>query len=390
VRRHRILFLFLLGALALGACVPAPTPWPTPATYLLVTAPADATPTATPFLPDPASFATDTPLPSPTASATPVPPTETPLPPPTETPVPPTEAPPAETQPPAPMIGGNSPPALPPPAYAGPSVWPQPTAIPNPVGILPEPEGQITFLLLGSDQRPGGTIYRTDTIILAVFNPEYRTVNLLAVPRDLYVYIPGWTMQRINTAMAHGNFDLLATTFEYNLGVRPDHYIMINFQNFVALVDSLGGVDVEVTKSMTDQRTGFGYYTVDPGLVHMDGTMALWYVRARYASSDIDRLRRAEEVILAIAKRLLSFDALTRLPDFYELYRQSVVTDLTLADITALAPAAIQMSRDPQVNRQVIGYGQVYDWVEPFSGAQVLLPRPGAIEPLVRQTINIP
>ncbi|MFQ5615056.1 MAG: LCP family protein, partial [Anaerolineales bacterium] len=75
---------------------------------------------------------------------------------------------------------------------------------------------------MGSDQRPGEGGFRTDTILLLTLNPGQGIVNITSFPRDLYVYIPGWTMQRINTAPQHGGFELMAATFGYNLGVHPD------------------------------------------------------------------------------------------------------------------------------------------------------------------------
>lgn len=384
----------LLFCLILVACAPATPPPEIPAgsddgpRMVLVTVPPDATPTPTPFAPDPALIFTPTPLPP-----TPTPlPTDTPEPTPTATPTPEPTA--------APVVGGVEVPAGVEPTpgqnsgyvwgtYPGPTVWPISIQIPPPIGRIPEPDGQVVFVLLGSDQRPYGGSFRTDTMIVAVLNPRLNSVNLLSIPRDLYVYIPGWTVQRINTAMYRGGFDMLTMTLEYNLGIRPDYYIMVNFKNFVAIVDSLGGIDVDTAVALTDHRTGYGQYTVGPGRVHMDGETALWYVRSRYSTSDIDRLRRAQEVIQAIVARLLTFDALSRLPDFFSLYQQAVTTNLTLGDVTALAPVALALRNAP-VNRYVIDYSMVYDWVDWSNGAMVLLPVREQLYPLLRQVLNSP
>ena len=112
------------------------------------------------------------------------------------------------------------------------------------VGLLPQPKGQINILLLGSDQRRGSGGFRTDVVLLVTINPADNSINITSFPRDLYVNIPGYSQNRINTAHARGGFETMANTFEYNFGVRPDYYALINFWSFVDVVNSLGGIDV--------------------------------------------------------------------------------------------------------------------------------------------------
>ncbi|RPI81431.1 MAG: LytR family transcriptional regulator, partial [Chloroflexi bacterium] len=289
--------LYILFAISLAGCtIPglSPAPSSTPAAVaasnpLIVIAPPGSTATATPFLPvGPTATYLPTDFPTLTPTLTPTP-TITPTPTPTATPVNPWGS------------------------YAGPTVWPDIT-IPAPMGILPQPEGQINLLLLGSDKRPYEGGYRTDTILLVTINSDLGTVNITSFPRDLYVYIPGWTVQRINTAMVHGGFNLLAETMEYNFGVRPTHYAIITHESFKQVVDSLGGIDVQVGRTLSDQREGYEYYTVYAGSNYFDGETALWYVRSRYSSSDFDRNRRQQEVIKGIAMRFLRFDIITKAP----------------------------------------------------------------------------
>ena len=389
--RSRFLFISLLMGLLLSACQSAPPPTPTQAPkkrapYYLVTPNPLGTPTPTPFQPDyenapqtiqpspmPTATITLTPAVSPTASNTPLPPTST-----------------ATTPPEGPYITAT-------PNFYGdlweeyppPSIYPASTEIPYPVGMLSQPKDQINILLLGSDIRPNTTSFRTDTIILVTINKNDGTVHLTSIPRDLYVYIPGWTVQRINTAMNHGGYHTLAMTFAYNFGVYPDHYLMINFDNFIKVINSLGGVDVEVGQDFSDQRTGYGWYQVRKGTVHMDGETALWYVRSRYTSSDIDRLRRAQEVIQAVGYRLLSFNVLTRVPELYNIYKETVYTDLGLGDIQKLLPAAKTLVKNQNIERFVVDYSMVYDWVEPYSGAMVLIPNRYKIMLMMNKVLNV-
>jgi LCP family protein required for cell wall assembly len=329
---------------------------------LIVWAPPDATTTVTPFQPVP---------PTPTYVITEIP-----------TPrviVQTLESTPAGVQPPVAMSWDD---------YPGPIVWPD-IDIPAPSGLLEQPAGQTNILLLGSDQRPSDGGFRTDTIILLTLNTELGTVNVTTFPRDLYVYIPGYTVQRINTAFAFGDFEGLALTFEYNFGVHPDHYMLINFWSFVDIVDSLGGITVNVERTFTDHRDSYGDYTVPAGSVHMDGQTVLWYVRARYTTSDFDRGRRQQEVLEAIGNQLLSLNALTRAPELYEIYRDNVTTDLSVNDVLMLLPLAAKLSDTSRIHRFAIGPNQVYNWTN-YSGAMVLVPIREAVLAVMHQALNTP
>lgn len=273
--------------------------------------------------------------------------------------------------------------------YPGPSVWPD-TDIPAPVGVLSHPDGQVNILLLGSDQRPNDGGFRTDTLQLLTINPHEGTVKMTAFPRDLYVYIPGWTMQRINTAMAHGGFDLLAITMEYNFGVRPDYYALINFWSFRDVVDSLGGVTVYASRDMCDQRDGYeNNYCVYQGSTWMDGETALWYVRGRMTTGDIDRGRRQQEVLEAIFDKFISLNGMARLPELYQIYKQNVTTDLDFNFLSSMLPIASHLADSQNIGRYMIGDAQVYDWTTP-GGAMVLIPIREAVLQVMRQVISEP
>ena len=127
---------------------------------------------------------------------------------------------------------------------------PTPTVTPTPeiadypgvprAPLLKKPDGMITILVMGSDYRPAEG-FRTDVILLVFLNPKTGTVSVVSFPRDLYVYVTNWQMQRINTAFPHGGFGTMQDTLEYNLGVVPDYYVMTNFDGFRNIVNTLGG-----------------------------------------------------------------------------------------------------------------------------------------------------
>jgi polyisoprenyl-teichoic acid--peptidoglycan teichoic acid transferase len=363
-----VTFLLVSCNMPYQVSVPLLEPIAAVSNSLLVQAPANATPTATPFMPLP-----PTPTYIPTAFPTPIP---------TETPTPEIVA------------GLPDSPGIPYlilktwEDYPGPTIWPDINLL-GPVGLLPQPPGQINIMLLGSDQRRDQGGFRTDTMLLVTINTADETVNITSFPRDLYVYIPGWTVQRMNTAHARGGFPTLAMTMEYNFGVRPDYFVMVNFWSFTEIIDQLGGVDVQVAVGLTDRRSNYGQYSVPAGQAHMDGETALWYVRSRYSSSDIDRNRRQQEMVRAILTKMLSLDAIARAPQLYEIYRQNVTTNLTFDDITPLLRTAAKLTDNDRIGQYAIGWEHVSSWRN-TQGAQVLIPNRDAVVAVMRQALNSP
>jgi LCP family protein required for cell wall assembly len=257
--------------------------------------------------------------------------------------------------------------------------------------------------LLGSDSR-GGISFRTDTLIIAALRPKSGQVTLISVPRDLWVYIPNHGMDRINVAYENGEFldypgggpALLKDTILYNLGIRIDHIAMVDFNGFQKIVDTLDGIDVPVTCPYTDWRlidpsydpyneNNWALYTVGPGVVHMDGDLALWYARSRQKSSDFDRGRRQQEVLRAIYTRALQTGAISKLPQLYNDLSTSVTTDLTLSSLLQLAPLALHLN-NADIRSYYISRDYVTSWMTP-GGASVQLPDGPAIQAMLTQAL---
>jgi LCP family protein required for cell wall assembly len=257
------------------------------------------------------------------------------------------------------------------------------------------PVGQVNILILGSDYREGRG-YRTDVFMLLSMYPNNGSASVISFPRDLYVYIPGVGNQRINVAQPYGGFELSNATLQENFGVRADHYIMTNFEGFKSIINSLGGINVEAGMYLSDhcdlpQRDSAGNCTIYPGVNYMNGETALWYVRSRYSSSDLDRTRRAQEVVFAMFSKLMSLDAVSRLPELFASYSNAIETDLSIGDIVPLAPLATSLLNDPsKIRRYAIGINEVTPYVLPDSGANVLLPNYDAIAELIRQSAFTP
>jgi polyisoprenyl-teichoic acid--peptidoglycan teichoic acid transferase len=273
-----------------------------------------------------------------------------------------------------------------------PTFGPSPTPTPWYQG-LKKPDGQVNILVMGSDYRPSSG-YRTDVMMLVSINPKQGKVRVVSFPRDLWVTIPGVGEERLNTAQPRGGMSLMADTLESNFGVRPDRYIMTNFDGFKNIVNILGGIEVQTSAPLSDscdlpQAYG-GYCAVGPGPVYMDGETALWYVRSRYTSNDFSRTHRAQEVLAALFKKLVSLDTVSHIPEMFDNFIGNVETDLTLNDVLTLAPMAPALVDSDRIQQYFIGPEHVTGYVVPSSGANVLLPKADLIRDLIIKAFFTP
>ncbi|NQS91563.1 MAG: LCP family protein [Chloroflexi bacterium] len=278
---------------------------------------------------------------------------------------------------------------------------PTPTVTPKPEKFVPvsntsgvdpitQPDHQVNIMILGSDQKYKGSIGRTDTIILLTVNTNDDTVNVTSFPRDLYVYLPGWTDQRINTAFAHGGFQMLQNSMLHNFGFKPDYYILVNLYAFEYIVDDLGGIYVNVPRTICDDKWGHGLsHCAYAGNQHFYGKEALWFARSRETTNDFDRNYRQQLVLGAILARLFSLDTLTRLPQLFDSYVNNVTTNLDLATIISLSPTASKLSDKSRISQYFINQDSITEWVTP-GGAQVLLPNFRIIRNILKNALNSP
>jgi LCP family protein required for cell wall assembly len=277
-----------------------------------------------------------------------------------------------------------------------------PVAVDTPVVVqepLPSWQGteKLTLLLMGLDQRSGSALPgRADVIMIANVDPVTRRVNLLSIPRDLWVEIPGHGENRINSAYFYGEFDggegggpgLVKSTLELNFGIDIDYYGTLDFECFERIIDILGGITVDVPEEIRDDRypdDSYGYMRIyiPAGRQHMDGETALQYVRARHQSSDFSRMRRQQQVLLAVREKALRLDIIFSLPELIPLLGKAFSTDLPTERLLALANLGAQVELE-DVGLSVIDESLTIPYVAP-DGAQVLLPRLDQIRALVSQ-----
>ncbi len=272
-----------------------------------------------------------------------------------------------------------------------PTITPTPTATIQPT--LAMSKDVVKILLLGSDWRPNSG-YRTDVMMVVAINKKTGATSVVSFPRDLFVTLPGVQQERINTAMAFGGFKLTQEMFQYNFGFTPDYYLMTNFQGFVNIIDSLGGINVYAGSQLSDTCSlpiadEDGNCTMGPGRLEMDGATALWYVRSRYSTSDFDRTRRAQEVMKATFFRLMNLNAVARAPELFNSLRNNVETNLPLdVAISLVRFAPDLLANTEKIHQYAIGPREVWAWKTP-EGAQVLLPNPDLIQPLLFEALNV-
>lgn len=177
----------------------------------------------------------------------------------------------------------------------------------------PAADDPVTFLLVGSDTRgetlqgedPGG---RSDAIMIARFSGDRRNAQLISIPRDSWVDIPGYGKNKINASYAFGGPTLLIQTVEQLTQVRIDHYVAIDFDGIIQVTDDLGGVDVYVAET-----TSNGPYTFPAGVNRLNGDQARWYLGQRYGlpGGDFDRVRRQQQYLRSMFGKLFSSDTFT-------------------------------------------------------------------------------
>ncbi len=225
----------------------------------------------------------------------------------------------------------------------------------------------ITFLLIGSDSREGLDSLenfgpsggeRADVIILLRIVPDDGTAQMLSIPRDTYVDIPGRGEGKINSAFAFGGAPLMVETVADFTGLPINHYVEVDFVGFQAIVDDLGGVEVDFPYPARDGKSGLD---VDAGRQVLDGYQALAFARSRtyeelqsgtwvsVDANDFGRTRRQQQLIFAILRGLARPSSIVEMGDLVGGFAQYLTVDTTLAE-ASLVQLAFTM-RDVRPNQ---------------------------------------
>lgn len=261
----------------------------------------------------------------------------------------------------------------------------------DPSGPAPIPwdgSSRVNVLVMGLDYRDwedeGPS--RTDTLLLFTLDPTTKSAGMLSIPRDLWVYIPGFDYGKINTAyflgevydLPGGGPALAIDTVENLLDIEINYYAQIDFAAFEGFIDEIGGVEVNIPYDMSVDPLGPGNTIyLAQGMQTLDGPTALAYARNRdTVGGDFDRAGRQQQLILGIRDRILSLDMLptliTRAPQLYQSLASGVHANLTLAEIVNLALEAAKIPAE-NISQRTIGPDQVTFTYSP-DGMDILLP----------------
>ncbi|QDY90224.1 LytR family transcriptional regulator [Arthrobacter sp. UKPF54-2] len=202
-----------------------------------------------------------------------------------------------------------APPPAAPPTTAPPTPTPTPTSAPTPTPPPDPAPTDLNILLIGSDSRVNargealaGNVsdQRGDVLVLLHLPADRQNIYGVSIMRDLWVDIPGYGGAKVNAGLELGGIPLQTKTVESLLSTHVDHTVMVDFEGFAALIDVLGGIDVEVTRPFTGTIESQHFYA--PGPNRLNGALALDFVRERkaFADGDYQRVRNQQTFLKAV------------------------------------------------------------------------------------------
>ncbi len=261
-------------------------------------------------------------------------------------------------------------------------------------------DDRINILLLGIGGSGHDGAYLSDTNIILSLKPSTHEIAMVSVPRDLAVKIDQHGYRRINEANSYGEAkdpgnggEYARKIFAETFGVDIPYYVRVDFKAFVEVVDTVGGITVDVPRAFVDTSypgANDAYQTVrfEPGIQTMDGARALIYARSRHGNngegSDFARARRQQQVILAVKEKILSFGTYTNpatVKNLIDSLAANVKTNLDLSQIIYLGNFAKETSKDT-VKTLVLDDSPT-GFLKPTigsTGAYLLAPKTGSFE----------
>lgn len=184
----------------------------------------------------------------------------------------------------------------------------------------PKMDERVKVLVMGVDEgvaedpnsRARG---RSDTMMVVAYDPETEDVNVLSIPRDSKIELPGHGTQKINAAYAYGGTSMALQAVEDLLGTGIDYYVVMQLDGFKNLVDTLGGVTVEVEERLYYHDPGQNLLIdFQPGVKHLDGQRAMEFVRFRGREGDLGRVERQQQFIKALAEQAMKTSSVAKIP----------------------------------------------------------------------------
>ena len=298
------------------------------------------------------------------------------------------------------------------PATTGPTPTPTPTPVSSPSpapGPLPRPypnrlASPVSILILGVDaERDSARADEVDALMLLCISDEAQRAFMLSIPRHLYVEVPGHgkapagSIYRLGAERGQAEgLTLARESISATLGFPVQHTVLVRLDAFVTLIDTIGGVDVQVPHPIEDPtfpdgHGGYAPLSIDAGRQHFDGVLALRYARTRVEPSpSFDRAFRQRQIVLAAHRRVMERDLLPELisqaPTLWSHVSDGLETDLTLSDVIDLALLATHLSTE-DIATASLGECCTVQHVTP-GGQRVLSPHPEEIQTLMRNLLE--
>ncbi len=268
--------------------------------------------------------------------------------------------------------------------YAGPQIEPV-TPVPTPLPPVSLPDEVKVGILLGADQE-APFVGRTDAMMLMFYNEKLGRASLLALPADLYVYLPGYTMQRLQVAYATGGMQQVQDTIAYNFGVRPLRYALIHPAELTGFIKRLNALYIDVQADYSKGCQG-----ITQGRDRMTADQVLCYLTYRDGMDEVDRNQRQLDVAANVFHRMTQSGKLALLPDIYQTAIPNVESNYTLTDLLDYIPLALRMGDERQLGLFRFEQSDLILWDIPGQeelGTQGFAPRPGAIPALMQRAIE--
>lgn len=210
-------------------------------------------------------------------------------------------------------------------------------------------DGVFTVLVVGTDV--SGQL--TDTIVVATFDTNHKSVAILNVPRDTISRAANGETHKINSAYGRGGIDRLVTEIKNLLGYEVNRYVLVNFTAFTRIVDAIGGIEVDVPADMY-KNTGDMLIDLKAGRQVLDGEHALMLMRYRgYANADIDRISMQQEVYRAVIDQLATPATILKLPSLTSIIAQNVQTDMSVGELIWIGTNYVTMDTDDVVTNTI-------------------------------------
>ena len=221
----------------------------------------------------------------------------------------------------------------------------------------------INILVLGTDARDVTKERgRSDAMIIVSYNKKSSTIKMVSILRDSLVPIEGHNWNRINAAYSFDGVGLAVNTVNEIFDLDIQHFVVIDFNGVKDFIDEIDGIDVTLTQAEADHynQNGFMRKEVSAGNCHMDGHMALTYMRTRKLDSDFKRTDRQRKVIELVAKKIIEEKNISEMYDLADFAFKLVKTNIPITDIMAVIPSVVRKGSALNMQSQHVPYSDSY------------------------------